>query len=405
MDSHNLGRSDYQGRRIKFSDLGESDLYVDAVYEGGTEGNIRDDPISKLLSCGNQGGFRSRKARIDNPSRKFAFVVLYTDLSDPDWPDEMDPERGRFTYFGDNKKPGHELHATGGNQILREAFDAIHRSPANRNSIPPFFVFEKHGTARDVVFRGLAVPGTADLGSDGDLVAIWRTTNSLRFQNYRAVFTILDTECVSREWINPMARGSTDDEHAPDAWRSWLESGRGRSLIAPRTRGFRTPEEQQPRSEATEERAMIHAIYEHFNNNPTGFEHLAAHLWQMLCADVEIGVTRPTRDGGRDAIGIQRIGPRSDPIRLEFALEAKCWKPGHGVGVKELSRLISRLRFRQYGVLVTTSFVNQQAYSEIRQDQHPVVVLSASDIIDIFRKQGHGSAQAVKMFLDREFPQ
>ena len=40
------------------------------------------------------------------------FVVLYSDLSDHDWPDVLDVELGRFTYYGDNKKPGHPLHET-----------------------------------------------------------------------------------------------------------------------------------------------------------------------------------------------------------------------------------------------------------------------------------------------------
>jgi hypothetical protein len=33
-------------------------------------------------------------------------------------------------------------------------------------------------------------------------------------------------------------------------------------------------------------------------------------------------------------------------------------------GVREMSRLISRLRHRQFGVLVTTSYVDNQAYRE-----------------------------------------
>ncbi|MCP1762460.1 O-acetyl-ADP-ribose deacetylase (regulator of RNase III) [Bradyrhizobium japonicum] len=36
-------------------------------------------------------------------------------------------------------------------------------------------------------------------------------------------------------------------------------------------------------------------------------------------------------------------------------LEAKCYGSGNSVGVREMSRLISRLRHRQFGVLVTTS--------------------------------------------------
>jgi hypothetical protein len=39
-------------------------------------------------------------------------VVLYTSGAEPDWPDELDPYTGTFTYFGDNRSPGRELHDT-----------------------------------------------------------------------------------------------------------------------------------------------------------------------------------------------------------------------------------------------------------------------------------------------------
>jgi hypothetical protein len=52
-------------------------------------------------------------------------------------------------------------------------------------------------------------------------------------------------------------------------------------------------------------------------------------------------------------------------MSLDFALEAKCYAPENGVGVKELSRLVSRLRHRQFGILVTASFLGHQAYQEL----------------------------------------
>ena len=63
--------------------------------------------------------------------------------------------------------------------------------------------------------------------------------------------------------------------------------------------------------------------------------------------------------------------PTLENFWQSFALEAKCYAPGHGVGVRETSRLISRLRYRQFGVLVTTSHLDSQAYQEIREDGHP----------------------------------
>ncbi len=86
---------------------------------------------------------------------------------------------------------------------------------------------------------------------------------------------------------------------------------------------------------------------------------------------VAFDLARPSGDGGRDAIGQLFVGPTDDQIGLEFALEAKCYAPTNGVNVRDLSRLISRLRHRQLGVLVTTSFLADQAYTRLHQDGHP----------------------------------
>jgi hypothetical protein len=97
------------------------------------------------------------------------------------------------------------------------------------------------------------------------------------------------------------------------------------------------------------------------------------------------------------------LGLPSDPIRLIFALEAKRYAKG-GVGVHELARLISRLRHREFGVLVTTSYVSRQAYTEIRDDEHPIVVIAAADIVSILKKHGIPDRLAVQAWLQREFP-
>jgi hypothetical protein len=100
-----------------------------------------------------------------------------------------------------------------------------------------------------------------------------------------------------------------------------------------------------------------------------------------------------------------KLGPEADPIRLDFALEAKCYGAEHGVGVRDVSRLISRLRHRQFGVLVTTSYVLGQAYEELRDDEHPVVVISARDIVDVLKRHGIATASETQSWLEREFPQ
>ena len=98
------------------------------------------------------------------------------------------------------------------------------------------------------------------------------------------------------------------------------------------------------------------------------------------------------------------LGPRHDPVAVEFALEAKCYGPGNSVGVRETSRLISRLRYRQFGVLVTTSYVHSQAYQEIREDGHPVVILAGRDIAEVLQAQGLNTTEALQQYLHQKYP-
>ena len=80
-------------------------------------------------------------------------------MDDADWPDFIDVYTGVFTYFGDNKKPGFDLHDTPrrGNKLLQSCFAILHNAPDQRAKIPPFLVFTKGQKGRDVVFRGLVI--------------------------------------------------------------------------------------------------------------------------------------------------------------------------------------------------------------------------------------------------------
>ena len=111
-------------------------------------------------------------------------------------------------------------------------------------------------------------------------------------------------------------------------------------------------------------------------------------------------VTRPSVDGGRDAIGVALVGSTNDPLKLDFALEAKCYKPTKAVGVKETSRLISRLRRHHFGVIVTTSYIRKQAYKEIREDGHPVVLMTARDISDVLQANGYNDVAKLNAWID-----
>jgi len=229
-------------------------------------------------------------------------------------------------------------------------------------------------------------------------VAIWRTSGGQRFQNYRASFTVLDVATVARAWITELQSGYGLGLHCPEAFREWSERGTYRPLLAPRTVEFRSIQDQQPDPGDV---SLIAEIYEHYRPDPFRFEACAMEIWRMLAQESvsEITGTRRHRDGGRDAVGLYSLGPQGDRIHLDFALEAKCYALGHGAGVRDTARLISRLKHRQFGVFVTTSHVGEQAYKELREDAHPVVVVSARDIAQTLRQHGIGTPAAVRAWL------
>ncbi|OKJ52581.1 restriction endonuclease [Streptomyces sp. CB02261] len=389
---------------VAFSELETADLTVDALYAGGTKGNKADDPICKLIKgVGNQGGFRCAGSSAKGTVK---LAVLYTSGGEVDWPDHLDVETGTFTYYGDNKKPGQSLHSTprAGNVLLRDVFAASHGTAAERAAVPPFFLFEKAAPGFSVRFRGLLAPGGPTLTPDDELAAIWRATGGLRFQNYRSRFTVLDHDQIPRSWIQHLlAGGDPVDGGCPDAWHTWVEGRVYRPLLAPVTTVIRSKSDQLP--DDTVGTAMLEEIREYFRGREHDFEASAVAIWRMIARNTgAVDVTRPSRDGGRDAVGTYGLGPASSRIAIDFALEAKCYGTGNSVGVREVSRLISRIRHRNFGVLVTTSYFHRQVQEEVYEDGHPIVLVAGRDIIDALRQNGRTTVSAVRQWLEQSFP-
>ncbi|TXC92639.1 restriction endonuclease [Metabacillus litoralis] len=385
---------------VSFIDLPNSDLIVDELYLAGGSGNLSDEVLSKLMYVENSGGFR---ARGNKKNFDLKYVVLFTTGEDIDWIDEIDIENGKFTYFGDNKKPGRELHdhrnKKMGNIILRECFNRLHSG--DRSEIPPFFIFSKE-TGRNVRFRGLAIPGYEGMTANEDLVAIWSIKEGGRFQNYKSIFTILDVSSISREWIKDLLNDNgLMSKHAPKVWKDWKIHGIYKPLKAIKSTVYRRKQEQIPISKNDLE--IIETIYYYFKTGQA-FEPCAGQIAQLMDSNIiNYDVTRATRDGGRDIVGKYRIGLESSSILVDFALEAKRYALGSGVGVKETSRLISRLRHRQFGILVTTSYVDEYTYKEIVEDQHPIVIISAIEIVSILKRSGYRSKETVLKWLQANF--
>ena len=244
-------------------------------------------------------------------------------------------------------------------------------------------------------------PGSPLVSPDEQLVALWRNRGGQRFQNYRATFTVLDANPLPRAWLDSVLLGAPA-ANAPAAWSAWVSAGAFKALLAPPTAQHRSRAQQLPT--ASGDLALLEVLWEHFRDRSTDFERCAVELFRLAVPGVQnVDVTRPSRDGGRDAIGQYAIGPPADPIRLDFALEAKCWKPGTAVGVKELARLISRIKHREFGVLVTTSYVHEQAYQEVRDDGHPIIIIAGTDLLATLKTAALGTPAALKAWLNQGF--
>jgi hypothetical protein len=284
-------------------DLETANLIVDAVYKGyRTEKAGTADPLVKSVGVSREGGFRYRGNK-DAPT----LIVLTSNLAESDWPDELDPTTGRFIYYGDNRQPGAQLHDTPryGNMLLKDLFDRAHAG--RRKEVPPVLVFTGEGPNRAFRFRGLAVPGYPGTPGTKDLIAIWKTAGAERFQNYLAVFTMLDEAVISREWVRRVGNGQQADKLAPVAWKRWVKNGAYLPLIAPRSKLLRSRAEQLPVT--TEDRKLVAEIHRRYAGDAFGFEWCAAELVKLLLPNVSrLDLTKPYRDGGRDGIGTVRRG-------------------------------------------------------------------------------------------------
>lgn len=207
---------------------------------------------------------------------------------------------------------------------------------------------------------------------------------------------------VTRAWIADLTNGAPLSVNCPEPWRTWVEANTYQPLLAPSTTTVRETAEQQPDASGKQ---VIAKIHQHFSGRPHDFEACAVEIWRMMAPSTgACELTPRSRDGGRDAVGEYLLGPASDRVAVQFALEAKCYAPSNSVGVRDVARLISRIRHRQFGVFVTTSYFNTQVYREVRDDAHPIILICARDIVDTLRSHGYGDAETVQTWLDHRFP-
>lgn len=329
----------------------------------------------------NTSGFRAKsKADQTTDIENCAFCLLVTTFGEAEWPDSLDYESGVFTYFGDKRTEG-DLHKTtvGGNRLLRNIFNKLHVD--QRELIPPILVFENYKGVDGSYMRflGLVAPGAQGVSSFDDLVAVWRIKDRNRFQNYRSLFTVLKENLVSKVWLEDLVNGinPSDSIYCPLSWKRWVETGIYDPLTCERKREPRSKENQAPQN--NNESNVLKNVMEGFSDRE--FEFAAVSIVELMDPRFkDFIVTQRSRDGGRDAIGTYQVGHADHQIQLTAIVEAKLWKENSDIGVKPMSRLISRIKHRDIGVFITTSCFNKQVQKELIDDNHPVILISGGDI-------------------------
>ena len=374
------------------------ELRIDAEYRDTVNWKNPKDQFNKMFRVAdgkgivNSGGFRWKSHNAGKSIiEQSAFVILVTNLEEDEWPDSLNVERGIFTYWGDNRTAGKELHATtkGGNRFLVDTFNKLHVN--NRLEICPVLCFQSINSAQGhcMKFIGLAAPGAAHLSSREDLVAVWRASAGTRFQNYRSAWTVLDVPAVSWEWLDELANGVAplNAKECPAQWREFAEHGIYKALepvekIVPRKKQQQMPHDDVGKKVLTCVRSL----------SDREFEFFAAEIIKLIDQNyVDIETTRRVKDGGYDVVGKYRIPGHGSQIELSFFGEAKRWTT-KSIGVGEVSRLISRVKHRDFGFFVTTSYFEVQVQQELIDDKHPIKLISGGDIVKILMDKDYVSS-------------
>lgn len=391
-------------------------LYVDAIYRADpNKSNFSSEVLSKLIGVKNQGGFRYL-GKTEHPR----LVILFTSGEDVYWRDELDGTLGLLLYYGDNKTPGTDLHKTKlhGNEILRHIYNIVSSNDlSKRKELPVIFVFKKANNTRDVKFLGLAVPGIKGKPQKDWLTAVWGCNKEGdRFQNYKAYFTILDTSSgseattgqgINLAWLNDIEKGNAFESlFAPKEWIKYIQGKNYTPLTAKAEKFSKTKDEQLPLD--TVKIQLLNALHNYFIEKDKGysFEKFAADMVAYMddCI-VDVNVTRPYKDGGFDAEGKYKIFPKADnAVYVDFYLQAKCYSSSNAVTVSDTSRLISRIKNRQFGIMFTTSYIAKQAYDELLSDGHPIVIICGKIIIDyIYNELEIRSVEELRGWLNQNY--
>ncbi|MFK3957915.1 restriction endonuclease [Guptibacillus hwajinpoensis] len=385
-----------------------SKLIIDQKYRNTNNWKLPEDEFNKIFKRFKDGkgiqnvqGFRWKSKYSGSTNiNDAAFIVIVTNFNEKEWPDQLDYETGIFTYFGDNRKGGSDLHSTLGNEYLKNTFDLIHLHN-NRYDIAPILLFQSIKEHKHYMkFLGLLAPGAADVLPIEDLIAVWRVEKVNRFQNYRSIFTILKEAEIDLKWLDDICQGvnPVSSIYCPKSWKVWVDENVYTPLECETTKSIRKLKEQ---TRNPEEQDIINEILDLTDRE---FEFAAKEILKLTDPHLfDLEVTRSVKDKGIDIIGKYKIGYKEYSYCLRAIGEAKRWRK-KGVNSKEFLRLISRMTKDTIAFFVTTSYFGEAPQKEIIEDDRPIILICGKDIANILMDKnlaGKGYEKELKEWLEK----
>lgn len=203
---------------FEFTELAEAPLVPNAIYKGGQNKTVADDPITKLLGVGNAGGIRTKKSE----NGDIAYIVIISNSTNKNqYPNDFEEDTNLLTYYGDQFRENLNALDTKpkGNLNLKNLFELVHSSSYSYLQPYPVLYFEKvPNSGRDYVFKGVAYPFV----KNKNLNEVCKLSRQNNIENYIFKFTVDRITNISREWINDLQVDSKKHTHAPEIWKEFL---------------------------------------------------------------------------------------------------------------------------------------------------------------------------------------
>jgi hypothetical protein len=343
---------------------------------------------------------------VDGPRRPAILIASKPHRAGSDWTpwhDELDAERGRVRYFGDNKADlGTDPLAPPGNRSVIEQF-ALHTSSnrTDRLRAAPLLFFESivhEGRSKGFWrFLGAGLIERAELVTQID-------RKGRPFVNYVFDCFLVDLSAeglgIAWEWIAARRDPSKTLEEclqlAPASWRHWVDVG---SVVKERIRqqlkraATLTPVDQRPDAGTPAEDALRHVVahYKRLGN----YQGVGEHRFEGLASEItgsalrESGQYRPgwitkrAGDGGIDFVSRLDLGSGPGALKLVVLGQAKCVAGAAPVtSGLDLARTVARLDRGWVGSFVTTGYFSEQAQREVLGDRFPLLMLNGRHVGD-----------------------